>query len=313
MSGKELGTSQRARAMVQYMQSAMDEAEERLQSLSEEVAMLHQRLQEERDNTLHTPQDLSWVLQDSDFDIDLTGNEIGRGAWAIVRTATFRGTTVAAKSLHQEIGSPYHQETFVREMTLASRIRHPNLLQFIGATLQGRLIILTELMPTSLRAELDRRTITPEHVIPISLCIIRALNYLHLVKPDPIIHRDISSANILLEPIHGNSWKAKVSDFGSANFLRQVATVGPGNPTYAAPEASTPQQQSAKMDIYSFGILQVEICTCRFPAENEREELIDSIRLPRMVTLIRQCINQEAEHRPDAVEVMEVLTGMSIN
>jgi len=72
----------------------------------------------------------------------------------------------------------------------------------------------------------------------ISLDVARALNYLHLMHPHPIIHRDVSSANVLLEPGPSNSWRVKVSDNGSANFLQQLMTAGPSNPTYASQEAN---------------------------------------------------------------------------
>ena len=102
----------------------------------------------------------------------------------------------------------------------------------------------------------------------------RALNYFHLVHPDPIIHRDISSVNVLLEPAPSNSWKAKVSDYGSANFLQQVRTAGPGNLIYAAPEADIPFEQSPKMDVYSYGVLLLEMCSQRFPNTEECEFLL---------------------------------------
>ena len=61
---------------------------------------------------------------------------------------------MAAKLIHDDIVSPYNIRLFRREMDMASRIHHPNLLQFIGATNVGQMVILTELMPTSLRREL---------------------------------------------------------------------------------------------------------------------------------------------------------------
>ena len=84
-------------------------------------------------------------------EINLTGPELGRGGWALVSVAVFRGICVAAKSIHQQIISPHNIQLFRREMNIAARIRHPNLVQFIGATSEGEMVILTELMPTSLR------------------------------------------------------------------------------------------------------------------------------------------------------------------
>ena len=231
-------------------------------------------------------------------EIQLTDQELGRGGWAVVKVAKFRGLQVAAKCLHTLIVSDYNRQLFVREMSIAARVRHPNLVQFIGAMMVGEPIILTELMATSLRAVLERRPFNPAQITSISLDVARALNYLHLMQPDPIIHRDISSANVLLEPVPSNSWKAKVSDYGSTNFLQQLRTAGPGNPAYAAPEADIPSHQSPKMDVYSYGVLLLEMCSRRFPNPEECEALLQQVQQPTMVALIRQCMEQEPTGRP---------------
>ena len=94
-------------------------------------------------------------------EIQVTEEELGRGSWATVSVATFRGARVAAKVIHNQILSQHNIQLFRREMDMAARIRHPNLLQFIGATQEGEMVILTELMPTSLRRELERDYFTP--------------------------------------------------------------------------------------------------------------------------------------------------------
>ena len=231
-------------------------------------------------------------------EIQFTDQELGRGGWAVVKVAKFRGLQVAAKCLHTLIVSDYNRHLFVREMSIAARVRHPNLVQFIGAMMEGEPIILTELMSTSLRAVLERRPFNPAQITSISLDVARALNYLHLMQPDPIIHRDISSANILLQPGPSNSWRAKVSDYGSTNFLQQLRTAGPGNPAYAAPEADIPSQQSPKMDVYSYGVLLLEMCSRRFPNPEEHEALLQRVQQPTMVALIQQCMGQEPTRRP---------------
>ena len=73
-------------------------------------------------------------------EIELTEEELGRGGWGEVKVAKFRGLTVAAKFLYREILSDYNRQQFSREMTIAAKIRHPNLLLFIGATREGRVI-----------------------------------------------------------------------------------------------------------------------------------------------------------------------------
>ena len=250
-----------------------------------------------------------WLVQRRE--IELTEEERGRGGWAVVKVANFRRTRVAAKCFYQQIlVSRYNRQLFNREMNMAARLRHPNLVQFIGASLEGEPIILTELMTISLRAELEKGPIQHVHTSSISLDVARALNYLHLMQPHPIIHRDISSANVLLDPLPGNGWKAKVSDYGSVNLLWELRTVGPGNPAYAAPEARIPAEQSPKMDIFSFGVLLIEMLTNEFPAEDAHQQLLDSIDHPGYLDLIRRCLGEQKEDRPPASEIIAEISEM---
>ena len=184
-------------------QHAVD-AERRVQEVITENGRLHGDLQrserraqlaEQRANSLET----QWVVHRRE--IQLTERELGGGGWGVVKVAKFRGIEVAAKSLYEVIRSDYYRHLFIREMNMAARLRHPNLVQFIGATLEGEMIILTELMHTSLRRVLEQGHVSREHTISISVQVCQALNYLHLMQPDPVIHRDISSANVLLNPL----------------------------------------------------------------------------------------------------------------
>ena len=256
-----------------------------------------------------------WVVKREE--VELTEEVLGRGGWGEVRVAKFRGLRVAAKYLYDIILSDYNQRQFVREMTIAAKLRHPHLLLFIGATWEGQAIILTELMPTSLRRELERlnNELPLVHIISISRDVGHALCYLHQWQPHPIIHRDISSANVLLEPLSNGYCRAKVSDYGSANFMNLVSTTtGPGNPTYAAPEASSPHQHSPKMDVYSYGILLMEMCLRELP-EFQPERLQEQIQRihcvnMHMVSLIRRCTSEIPAHRPTMSSVMDLLARM---
>ena len=167
---------------------------------------------------------------------------LGTGAWGNVYQGSFRSCQVAVKQIHDLILSPHNRRLFEREMSIASRCRHPNLLQFMGATNNDESpLFVTELLNTDLRKVLSLRSLHHEEIVCLALDVAIALNYLHLNKPVAIIHRDISSSNVLLWR-RDDRWRAKLSDYGAANFMRQCMTSNPGARIYAAPEALTPHQ-----------------------------------------------------------------------
>ena len=241
----------------------------------------------------------------------MTDKVLGRGGWGEVRVAHFHGLDVAAKVLHDTIISDYNVSLFAREMNIASKIRHPNLLQFIGATTEGNPIILTELMPTSLRKELETGGLAYPAILSISVDVACALNYLHLFKPHPILHRDVSSANVLLQPMlgcNGGPWRAKVSDYGSANLQHLILrSVNPGGPLYAAPEAANPREHSPAMDVFSYGVLLIEMISRRIPLPGEREGLINDIRRASFKSLVQRCLIVEYKQRPTMADIITEL------
>ena len=278
--------------------------------LQQRERILLQQLQEiQEDKTGHVQElqnESSWII--SREEIHMTEQILGRGSWGEVKVATFRGLSVAAKRLHELIISQYNISVFAREMSIAAKVRHPNLLQFIGATRVGSPIILCELMPTSLRKELETGPLTRPQIIKISQDVCSALNYLHLWKPHPILHHDVSSPNVLLEPSGSGQWKGKLSDYGSANLAQNIssASVGPGNPFYSAPEAQFPDNHSPAMDVYSFGVLLVEMILCQLPSPTtaERERQAESIRWPSIKPLVKQCLNRQPTNRPSIAQVL---------
>ena len=181
-----------------------------------------------------------WIIRREE--VMLSEKSLGVGAWGKVYEGTFRGCQVAVKQIHDLILSPHNRRLFEREMSIASRCRHPHLLQFIGATNDdGSPLFVTELLDTDLRNVLTQRALHHEEIVCLTLDVAKGLNYLHLNKPFPIMHRDISSSNVLLWR-REDSWRAKLSDYGAANFMRQYMTSNPGARIYAAPESLTSQQ-----------------------------------------------------------------------
>ena len=306
--GRAREAEQRAMEAEETSEIRKLESEQRLAESEQRLVESEQRLMESEQNLVQSEERLQqletqWVVERRE--IQLTDQELGRGGWATVSVAMFRGASVAAKCIHGEIASDYNIQLFTREINVAARIRHPNLLQFIGAALEGEMVILTELMPTSLRNELKKQPMSHGQASGISLDVARALNYLHLMQPHPLVHRDISSANVLLELLPNECWKAKVSDYGTVHLQEKLSTICPGNPCYAAPEANDPTQQTPKMDIFSFGVLLMEMLAGKFP--DNRPRLLRKIRHQPLVDLIERCLKERKQDRPSASDIISEL------
>ena len=301
----------------QQLQAITQEKEEQAHLIDEKEMQLLQ-LQRENVELLLQVQQPSWVIKKKDIILCEQEQELGRGAYGWVKEATFQRCRVAVKCLHNEIISAYNLKLFSREMNMAARCRHPNLLQFIGATSKGDGVpfIVTELMHTSLRKLLQHEDLTSEHIIPIMLGVAVGLHYLHNYEP-PILHRDVSSANVLLNPLPPNQWFPKLSDFGSLNFLRQSETINAGNPAYAAPEALDPTKGShtPAMDTFSFGVLLHELCSRTQPMGGLTPENFkhSDWKVPesQLVSLIMNCINQQISGRPKMDNVIVQLKALT--
>ena len=241
--------------------------------------------------------------------------EIGRGGYGTVHTGQLK---VAVKQLHHLIMSPEMVRLMNREIDIMSKLRHPNLLFFIAAVFDdpsGNPLIISELMDRSLRDAYEKRLLTSERE---KLAILRdaaaGLNYLHCL-PDPIIHRDVSSANVLLVSKGPGQWATKISDFGSAKLAKRAITTGPGARIYSAPEALqtiTSQgrlPQTTKMDVFSFGILLCEVMTNRLPIETEFQFMLEHVKKmsPPVHQLICQCIEDSYNKRPAMSAVIDTL------
>ena len=244
----------------------------------------------------------SWSVERNEIQV-IEEKPLGVGGWGEVRVAMFRGVKVAAKFIHEAIISPHNINLFIREMNIAACVQHPNLLVFIGASLDdNKPVIITELMAANLRSIIH--ALSRDHVISIGTDVACALNYLHLMKPDPIIHRDVSSANVLIEPIGFGNWRAKVSDYGSANFISKVITKGPGNASYAAPESWKPKLQSPKMDVL------LEMATGQFPDLNDQAVQLETLLWQEMAALVGRCICEDPDGRPAMKDILVLLSQL---
>ena len=291
------------------------ELQEKDRELQEKDRELRQSQEAVRRYQQQALTDDHWVINKDE--VTLTKEELGRGSYAVVTVGIFRGLRVAVKSLHTIIISNYNRGLFSREMSIASRVRHPNLVQFIGATKVGNPLILTELMSTSLYKKLQETELNNQQILSIAQDVALGLNYLHLFKPQPIIHRDVSSPNVLLKPCTGAAgYEAKVADYGTAKLQQGTAgsTVMPGNPAYAGPEARDPDQHSPAMDVYSYSVLLMEMNLCSPPEMTtaEREVQSGSVSWSDMKSLIQRGLNANPRARPTMAQVIESLKRMKI-
>ena len=242
-------------------------------------------------------------------EISFNGMRLGHGAWGYVAEGEFRGKRVAIKCLHEEIMNRQTTERVRREINTMASIRHPNVVLFIAAVLDdGPPIIVSELLDTNLRTAYEDHLVNGiQTKLDILHGVACALNYFHRQR-EPIIHRDISSPNILLMASGYDKWTAKVSDFGSANLAQRSQTLGEGAIIYAAPETypspTTTMHgmiHSTKIDVYSYGVLVGELLTEQLPNPDSLSRTLRQVEEeePHFHALMVLCTKRNPQERPD--------------
>ncbi|KAA8527364.1 hypothetical protein F0562_034921 [Nyssa sinensis] len=202
---------------------------------------------------------------------DLTiGEQIGQGSCGTVYHALWYGSDVAVKVFSKPEYSDDLILAFRQEVSLMKRLRHPNVLLFMGAvTSPQRLCIATEFLPRgSLFRLLQRNTsrLDWRRRVHMALDIARGMNYLHHFNP-PIIHRDLKSSNLLVD----KNWTVKVGDFGLSRLKHETyltTKTGKGTPQWMAPEVLRNESPDEKSDVYSYGVILWELATEKIPWDN---------------------------------------------
>ncbi len=248
---------------------------------------------------------------------------LGVGAWGIVNSGEYRGQKVAIKHTHKEL---LHGKGIVemikREISISARIQHPNLVRMIGAVFDSGVeakrdvpIILFELMDMNLRTGYEEEKFTRTTMVSIFNDVAYALHYLH-EQVTPIIHRDVSAPNVLLQRLPNHMFRAKVSDFGSANLASQSRTAGAGAIIYTAPEmfpqediSVAPPKQTVKVDVYSYGIVLLEVVCREMPVIEKRHALLQQCESEwkEIYAIIRQCTRPKPENRPTMRETLQLI------
>ncbi|KAL8103779.1 cold-responsive protein kinase 1-like isoform X1 [Apium graveolens] len=202
-------------------------------------------------------------------------NKIGRGGFGTVyKGILINGIEVAVKTLSAE--SKQGVREFLTEIDIISNVRHPNLVQLIGCCVQGtnRILVYEFLVNKSLDTVLLAHMATGskgkstmldwDKRSAICKDVARAIAYLHEEVVPPIVHRDIKASNILLD----KDFKPKIGDFGLAKLfpdnITHISTRIVGTTGYLAPEYVLGGQLTKKADVYSFGVLMLEILSAKY-------------------------------------------------
>ncbi|GLT32004.1 hypothetical protein SLA2020_067010 [Shorea laevis] len=206
-----------------------------------------------------------------DFDIRYC---IGTGGYGSVYRAQLpSGQVVALKKLHRgEAEEPTFDKSFRNEVKILTEIRHKNIVKLHGFCLHRRcMFLIYEYMERGslfcvLRNDDEAVDLDWNLRVNVIKNIAHALSYLHHDCIPPIIHRDISSNNILLN----SKQEAFVADFGNSRFLDLDSsnyTVLAGTYGYIAPELAYTIAVTEKCDVYSFGVVALEVLMGRHPGE----------------------------------------------
>ncbi|PWZ15534.1 Proline-rich receptor-like protein kinase PERK5 [Zea mays] len=203
---------------------------------------------------------------------------VGRGGFGDVHVGTVDGAAVAVKRLRA--GSQQGDREFQAELRIISRVHHRNLVSLVGYCVGdgGQRLLVYEFVPNltlhhHLHGEVETVLDWPTRW-KIAVGAAKGLAYLHEDCHPRIIHRDIKAANILLDP----DFNPKVSDFGMAKFVpsrgdTHIATRIVGTIGYLAPEYATSGRLSEKSDVFSFGVVLLELVTGMSAAmSSDREE-----------------------------------------
>lgn len=269
--------------------------------------------------------------------------ELGEGAFGKVYKGvltTENEKPVAVKKLYKAVNEG--EQEFKAEISAICRTNHKNLVQLLGFCNEGehRLLVYEYMSNGSLADFLFRKSRRPNWYkrMQIAFGTARGLFYLHEECKSQIIHCDIKPQNILLD----DTFNARISDFGLAKLLKtdqtQTTTAIRGTKGYVAPEWFKNLPITAKVDVYSFGILLLELVCCRknfevdateecqmiladwacdcfrerkldVLVENDEEAMDDIKRVEKFVMIAIWCIQEDPSLRPAMKKVTQMIEG----
>ncbi|KAJ9698918.1 hypothetical protein PVL29_007807 [Vitis rotundifolia] len=269
--------------------------------------------------------------------------EVGQGGYGKVYKGVLDDGTVVAIKRAQE-GSLQGQKEFFTEIELLSRVHHRNLVSLIGyCDEEGEQMLVYEFMPNGtlrdhLSASKSKEPLSFAMRLRIALGSSKGILYLHTEANPPIFHRDIKASNILLDP----KFIAKVADFGLSRLApvpdiegstpAHVSTVVKGTPGYLDPEYFLTHKLTDKSDVYSLGVVFLELLTGMHPISHGKNivrevnvsyqsgmifSVIDnrmgsypSECVEKFVKLALKCCQEDTDARPSMAQVVRELENI---
>ncbi|KAL0308103.1 UNVERIFIED_CONTAM: Serine/threonine-protein kinase CTR1 [Sesamum angustifolium] len=246
------------------------------------------------------------------------------GGSSDAETVSYRLWDVAVKVLTVQDFHDDQLKEFLREVAIMKRIRHPNVVLFMGAvTKRPHLSIVTEYLPRGSLFRLIHRPAAGEILdqrrrLRMALDVAKGVNYLHRLTP-PIVHWDLKSPNLLVD----KNWNVKVCDFGLSRFKANTFISSKsvaGTPEWMAPEFLRGEPSNEKSDVYSFGVILWELVTMQQPwsglspaqvvgavAFQNRRPAIPPNTSPVLASLMESCWADDPAQRPSFSSIVDSL------
>ncbi|KAI3928325.1 hypothetical protein MKW98_023926 [Papaver atlanticum] len=189
-------------------------------------------------------------------------NKIGQGGFGAVYYAELRGEKAAIKKMDMQASKEFHAE-----LKVLTRVHHLNLVRLIGYCVEGSLFLVYEFIDSGNLSEhlrgTDKEPLPWSTRLHIALDSARGLEYIHEHTVPVYIHRDIKSANILVD----KNFRGKVADFGLAKLTEvgggSLQTRVAGTFGYMSPEYAQWGDITPKVDVYAFGVVLYELISAK--------------------------------------------------
>ncbi|KAI9396742.1 hypothetical protein POPTR_004G179514v4 [Populus trichocarpa] len=246
-------------------------------------------------------------------------NKVASGSYGDLYKGTYCSQEVAIKILKPERVNSDLQKEFAQEVYIMRKVRHKNVVQFIGAcTKPPSLCIVTEFMHGGSVYDYlhkQRGVFKLPNLLKVAIDVSKGMDYLH---QNNIIHRDLKGANLLMD----ENEVVKVADFGVARVKAQtgIMTAETGTYRWMAPEVIEHKPYDHKADVFSFGIVLWELLTGKIPYEyltplqaavgvvqKGLRPTIPKNTQPKLAELLEKCWQQDPALRPDFSEIIEIL------